>query len=41
MKRLMNVADEKPDLLRQFEAIGASEHRPTHINEWEIINPEF
>ncbi|WP_461091992.1 arylsulfatase [Spirosoma gilvum] len=36
-----NIAAQHPDLLRQFDAIVAREHRPTHVNEWEIINPKL
>ncbi|MDB5241282.1 MAG: N-acetylgalactosamine-6-sulfatase [Spirosoma sp.] len=35
-----NVALEHPDLIRQFDAIVAREHKPTHLNEWEIVNPK-
>ncbi|WP_083422202.1 arylsulfatase [Arsenicibacter rosenii] len=36
-----NVAAQHPDLLRQFDAIVAREHTPTHINEWELISPKI
>lgn len=35
-----NVAAQHPELIRQFDAIVAREHTPTHINEWEIISPK-
>lgn len=35
-----NLAAQHPELLRQFDAIVAREHRPTHVNEWEIVNPK-
>lgn len=35
-----NLAAQHPDLLKQFDAIVAREHVPTHLNEWEIINPK-
>lgn len=36
-----NIAAQHPDLIRQFDAILAREHTPTHINEWEIISPKL
>nr|WP_227687065.1 arylsulfatase [Spirosoma arboris] len=35
-----NLATQHPDLLRQFDAIVAREHMPTHVNEWEIVSPK-
>lgn len=35
-----NIAAQHPELIRQFDAIVAREHRPTHINEWEIVTPK-
>ncbi|MCX6214528.1 arylsulfatase [Spirosoma sp.] len=36
-----NLAAQHPDIIRQANAIVAREHVPTHINEWEIINPKI
>lgn len=35
-----NLAAQHPDLIQQFNAIVAREHTPTHVNEWEIVNPK-
>ncbi|QDK77861.1 arylsulfatase [Spirosoma sp. KCTC 42546] len=35
-----NLAAQHPDLIQQVNAIVAREHRPTHVNEWEIVTPK-
>ena len=36
-----DVAAQHPELLQQFDAIVKKEHQPSHIKEWEFINPKF
>ena len=36
-----NLAAQHPELAARFEAIVQHEHQPTHIREWEFINPKF
>lgn len=36
-----NLADKHPELIRRFDEIVHKEHRPSHIKEWEIIDPKF
>lgn len=36
-----NVAAQHPELARQFEEILQQQHQPSHIREWEFINPKF
>jgi arylsulfatase A-like enzyme len=35
-----DVAAQHPELARQFDAIVAREHVPSHILDWEIVNPK-
>lgn len=36
-----NVANQHPELANKFEQIMKAEHQPSHINDWEFINPKF
>ncbi len=36
-----NVADQHPELTQLFEEIVKLEHQPSHIKEWEFVNPKF
>ncbi|MEO5995163.1 MAG: arylsulfatase [Chitinophagaceae bacterium] len=38
---ITDVASQHPELLQQFDAIVKKEHQPSHIKEWEFINPKF
>ncbi len=40
-KEQNNIASQYPDLVRQFENILQKEHQPTHLRDWEFINPKF
>ena len=36
-----DVSARHPDLLQRFNEIVRKEHQPSHIKEWEIIDPKF
>lgn len=36
-----DVAPQHPDLVKRFDQIQKDEHQPTHIRDWEFINPKF
>lgn len=36
-----DLATEHPELISQFDAIVKTEHQPSHIREWEFIDPKF
>ncbi|HEY0668790.1 MAG TPA: N-acetylgalactosamine-6-sulfatase, partial [Sphingobacteriaceae bacterium] len=36
-----NLAEKHPELIKLFDEIVHKEHRPSHIKEWEIIDPKF
>jgi len=36
-----NVAAAHPGLIKEFEAILKKEHQPSHIRDWEFVNPKF
>lgn len=36
-----DVAAQRPDLIKQFDAIQKREHQHPHIKEWEFIDPKF
>ncbi|WP_414000249.1 arylsulfatase [Flavobacterium sp. W1B] len=35
-----DLASQHPELAKKFEEILKAEHQPTHINDWEFINPK-
>lgn len=37
----INLADHHPELIKHFDEIVKKEHQPSHIKEWEFINPKF
>ena len=40
-KETTNIAGKHPDLVKQFEAILKKEHQPSHIRDWEFVDPKF
>jgi len=40
-KETTNIASQRPELVKQFEAILKKEHQPSHIRDWEFIDPKF
>ncbi|MBN8785937.1 MAG: arylsulfatase [Terrimonas sp.] len=40
-KETNDVAAQHPELVKRFEAILQEQHQPSHIREWEFINPKF
>lgn len=36
-----NLAAKHPELIKRFNEIVKKEHQPSHIKEWEIIDPKF
>lgn len=36
-----NIAAHHPELAKQFDEIVKKEHQPSHIKEWEFIDPKF
>ncbi|HEY1054866.1 MAG TPA: sulfatase/phosphatase domain-containing protein, partial [Emticicia sp.] len=41
VKETTNRSSQYPELIKQFEAILKKEHQPSHIREWEFIDPKF
>lgn len=41
VKETTDLSTQHPDLLKQFDAILKKEHQPTHIRDWEFIDPKF
>lgn len=37
----IDIANQHPDLVSRFDEIVQKEHQPSHIKEWEFINPKF
>ena len=35
------ISKEHANLLKQMDEIVKKEHRPSHIKEWEFIDPKF
>lgn len=40
-KETTDISNLHPELAKQFEAITKKEHQPSHIREWEFIDPKF
>ncbi|RFS14428.1 arylsulfatase [Emticicia sp. C21] len=40
-KETTDISSLHPELIKQFEAIVKKEHQPSHIREWEFIDPKF
>ncbi len=40
-KETTDLAAQYPDLVKKFELILKKEHRPSHLREWEFIDPKF
>jgi arylsulfatase A-like enzyme len=40
-KETTDISSHHPELMKQFEAILKKEHQPSHIREWEFIDPKF
>jgi arylsulfatase A-like enzyme len=36
-----NIANENKELQKQMDDIVRKQHRPSHIKEWEFVNPKF
>ena len=36
-----DIADDRPELVKAFNAIQEKEHQHAHIREWEFIDPKF
>jgi len=36
-----DIAMEHPSLLKQMDEIVKKQHRPSHIKEWEFVDPKF
>ena len=36
-----NVGAQHPDLIKRFDAILKKEHQPSHITEWEFVDPKL
>jgi arylsulfatase A len=36
-----DLSSEYPEMVRRFEVILQREHQPSHIREWEFVNPKF
>lgn len=36
-----DVANDHPEIIKQFKAIAKKEHRCAHIMEWEFVDPKF
>lgn len=40
-KETTDMAGQHPELIKRFEIIMKREHQPSHIREWEFIDPKF
>ena len=40
-KETTDVSLQHPELILEFEQILKKEHRPSHIREWEFVDPKF
>jgi arylsulfatase A len=40
-KETTDVASQHPELAKRFEEIMKKEHQPSHIRDWELIDPKF
>lgn len=40
-KETVNIADRYPNILKEMDNVVKSQHRPSHIKEWEFIDPKF
>lgn len=40
-KETTDVASQHPELAKRFEEILKKEHQPSHIKDWEFIDPKF
>ena len=40
-KETTDVAAQHPELAKRFEEIMKKEHQPSHIRDWEFIDPKF
>jgi arylsulfatase A-like enzyme len=40
-KETNNVSVQHPELVQQFEAILKKEHQPSHLRDWEFVDPKF
>ena len=40
-KESTDIANKHPDLVKEFEAILKKEHQPSHIRDWEFVDPKF
>lgn len=40
-KETTNLAAQHPELTAKFEAILKKEHQPSHLREWEFVDPKF
>ena len=36
-----NIAAQHPELVKRFDIILKKEHQPSHITEWEFVDPKF
>lgn len=35
------MAAQHPDLVKRFEEILKQQHQPSHLREWEFVDPKF
>ncbi|MBS1497401.1 MAG: arylsulfatase [Bacteroidetes bacterium] len=40
-KETNNMAAQHPDLVKRFEEILKQQHQPSHLREWEFVDPKF
>lgn len=40
-KETTDISSQHPELVKQLDAIVKKEHQPSHIREWEFIDPKF
>ena len=36
-----DIAQVNPDLIKKMEDIAKKQHRPSHVKEWEFVDPKF
>lgn len=40
-KETTDIASQHPELVQQFERILQKEHQPSHLRDWEFVDPRF
>jgi hypothetical protein len=36
-----DIAQANPEIIKKLDEIAKKEHRPSHVKEWEFVDPKF